>query len=116
MKTSTSAFGGPTAGLMSFAGSAGLVIGTQSIRSYVGDTQSYEVLVCVVVERRCACRIRRVTRRDEDDHSLSSAGQQDTIRVQQIALPVFLVNGRPRISPERLITPRVCVAPEVGVP
>ena len=44
------------------------------------------------------------------------AGQQDTIRVQQVALPVSLVNRRPRISPERLITPRVCVAPEVGVP
>ena len=55
-------------------------------------------------------------RRDEDDHSLSSAGQQDTIRVQQVTLPVFLVNGRPRISPERLITPRVYAAPEVGVP
>jgi hypothetical protein len=26
------------------------------------------------------------------------------------------VNGHPRISSERLITPRVCVAPEVGVP
>jgi hypothetical protein len=92
------------------------VIGTRSIQSDVGDTQSDEVPVRVVVERRRACRIRRVARRDEDDHSLSSSGQQDTIRVQQVALPVFLVNGRPRISPERLIPPRVCVAPEVGVP
>src|SRR5262247_1919310 len=81
------------------------------IQSDAGDTQAHEVLVRVVVERRRARRIRRVTRRDENDHSLSRAGQQDTIGVQQVALPVLLVNGRPRISPERLITPRVRVAP-----
>src|SRR5262249_37573283 len=87
-----------------------------SIQSDVGDTQSDEVLVRVVVEGRRARRIRWVTRRNENDHSLSSSGQKDPIRVQQVALPVLLVDGRPCISSKRLVTPRITVTPEVGIP
>ena len=93
---------------------------SRSLECYVGQISATPIAVRysvgLVVERRRACRVRLVTRWDKDHHSLPRARQQNAVRVQQVSLPVLLMNRRPRVSSKGVVTPRLGVSPQVGVP
>ena len=81
-----------------------------SERSDFGNAELSEVIVGVVIENWCASWIRLVTMRDKDDHPLPRASQQNPVRVQQVSLPVFLVDRRLCIPSEGVVTPGLSVS------